>query len=176
MFRDADSSADQSTLRIVIAFGFLTALVTVLYTKIPLMLPKVLSIYKINGGLFYEDFRKNAGSSSHKRESSSSHKRESGMISYHLRPEDVLGSILSKYTTLSKEMQIAMCIKHIELWKSLMLDAEIPDREEEADAASNTSKRSGVARNSLVSIVGGRRHDSVSNGVVTPSPLLRKME
>lgn len=168
MFRDADSSADQSTLRIVIAFGFLTALVTVLYTKIPLMLPKVLSIYKINGGLFYEDFRKNAGSSSHK--------RESGMISYHLRPEDVLGSILSKYTTLSKEMQIAMCIKHIELWKSLMLDAEIPDREEEADAASNTSKRSGVARNSLVSIVGGRRHDSVSNGVVTPSPLLRKME
>lgn len=168
VFRDADSSSDYSVLRIVIAFGFLIALVTVLYTKIPLMLPKVLSIYKINGGLSYQDFRKNAGSNSRK--------RESGIISYHLKPEDVLGNIVSKYIALDKETQVAMCIKHIELWKSLMLDAEIPDREE-TDGGAGASNRFGVpsARNSLVSIVGGRRLNSVSNAVIAHSPAPQMM-
>ena len=104
----------------MIAFAFLLALILNLVAKIPLLLPKVFG-FKVNGGTIMGS-RRNGGSSARN--------KGSDVISFHMRPEEVLGNLLSKYNSLTKEMQIATCIKHIELWKQLMMDAEIPIREE----------------------------------------------
>lgn len=119
VIRDADIVTDHSILRAVIAFLFLLAVLLVLIAKIPLLLPKAFGALKINGGRFGES-RRNGGSTSRK--------KDSGVISFHVKPEEVLGNIMSKYNSLTKEMQVTMCIKHIELWKQLMIDAEIPFR------------------------------------------------
>lgn len=73
---------------------------------------------------------------SRRNEGSSARNKGSGAISFHAKPEEVLGNLLSKYNTLTKEIQITTCIEHIELWKQLMLDAEILDREETTEVQS----------------------------------------
>ena len=40
---------------------------------------------------------------------------------------------------------MAMCIKHIELWKQLLIDAEIPVREESIEGQSKKGSGAGVA-------------------------------
>ena len=119
----------------MIAFAFLLALILNLVAKIPLLLPKVFG-FKVNGGAIVGS-RRNGGSSARN--------KGSDVSSFHMRPEEVLGNLLSKYNTLTKEMQIATCIKHIELWKQLMVDAEIPAREETTEGQSQSKKVAGAA-------------------------------
>lgn len=86
-------------------------------------------------------------------------------------PEDVLGKILVKFYGVTKELQADMCIKHIETWKDLMLEAEIPARQEKCkdDGASMSLVASYIAsqRNPMVGSVNLNVMSS-SSGIVRP--------
>ena len=137
VFRDVSTGVDGSLLRVIIAFAFLATVLMVLYTKIPLLFHTT----NLKGNRFGSSRRGASGS-----------RKNASDSSYHInKPEDLLGNLVIKYNALTKENQIAMCIKHIGLWKQLMLDAEIPASEgAKAGGASNSANFSASARNPLV--------------------------
>lgn len=125
LFREISiSSGDGVTLRIVAAFVFFATVLMILGTKIPLMIKNGFGIMTWAGVRYRSSHR--AGSESRKSGSNSSFQ--------YSKPEDLLGNLILKYNTLTKENQIAMCIKHIEMWKHLMMDAEIPIQDEGRNA------------------------------------------
>ena len=161
VIREAGLGSDYSVLRVVIAFAFFFAMFVILVTRIPQMLPRYFGANK-GIGRHFSDSRRNG--------SSYSRQKESALNSFYLKPEDVLGNILTKYNSLTKEMQVAMCIKHIELWKQLLIDAEIPVREETSECQIKKPSSAGVAhfasasaRNPLGSPSGAARGSASNN-------------
>ena len=103
--RAINNMSDPTMLQIASAIVFMVVVLIVISTSI---VPKLRSF-----------------TSSKVKRGTVSHKGLSGSYSTHLKPEDVLGNILTKYLTLPKETQVAMCIKHIELWKELFVETEM---------------------------------------------------
>ena len=103
--RAINNMSDPTMLQIASAIVFLVVVLIVLSTSI---LPKLFAFTGSKG-----------------KRGTVSHKGLSGSYSTHLKPEDVLGNILTKYLTLPKETQAEMCIKHIDLWKELFVETEM---------------------------------------------------
>ena len=98
------SNLDTASVHIALAFVFIACGVTTLTST---MLPKFRNGKKKRYGSHMSD--------------------GSGSYSSHLRPDEILGNILTKYNTITKEAQIEMCIKHIEVWKVFMAETELRD-------------------------------------------------
>lgn len=101
---------DPLVIRSVIAYAFLAcAYSTLLFT----MVPKIQGVLEGKGKRGTASRVKSGGGS--------------GSYSSNLKPEEILGAILTKYNTLEKEQKIEMCVKHIEIWRNMLVDVEISE-------------------------------------------------
>ena len=100
---------DPLVIRAVIAYAFLAcAYSTLLFT----IVPKIQGVLEGKGKRGTASRVKSGGS---------------GSYSSNLKPEEILGAILTKYNTLEKEQKIEMCVKHIEIWRNMLVDVEISE-------------------------------------------------
>ena len=109
VIQQLDPNMDALIIRAVIAYAFLVcAYSTLLFT----MLPKIQSVIEGKGKRGTASRAKSGGS---------------GSYSSTLKPEEILGAILTKYNALEKEQKIEMCVKHIEIWRNMLVDVEISE-------------------------------------------------
>jgi hypothetical protein len=110
-----DPEIDPVIMRAVVAFVFLICIaITLTLTTIP----KIQSVREGKG--------KRTGSRM---------KGGSGSSSMTAKPEEVLGAILTKYNTLEKDQKLEMCIKHIEVWRNMLVDVEISEERRPGNAS-----------------------------------------
>jgi hypothetical protein len=111
-----DADINPVTMRAVVSCVFL---VSVVITLLLTMIPKISNFSKERG---------RRGTASRMKS------RDGGSYSSHMKPEEVLGGILSKYNSLERDNKIEMCAKHIEIWRNLLVDMEISEERDPKDA------------------------------------------
>ena len=151
---------NQTLFRTINAFAFLIAVFAVLMP----MVSKVVGVTGLQSGLKTISRRGASGSNNYR----SKNTRDA-------IPEDVLGNILTKFYGLTKELQAEMCIKHIEIWKDLLLEVEIPTFEEKR-------KVNGLSMSLVASYVASQRNplagsvdQNVKNSVSSRRPVSKRM-
>ena len=151
---------DQSLFRMMNAFALLIAVIAVLMP----MVSKVLGVTGLQSGLKTISRRGASGSNNYR----SKNFRDAV-------PEDILGGIVTKFYGLTKELQAEMCIKHIEIWKDLLLEVEIPTVEEKR-------KVSGLSMSLVASYVASQRNplagsvdQSIKNSGSSRRPVSKRM-